>query len=93
MSGLSKFPKFVKHNIFCTTEAKFRDVDIGNLFFHGEELYIRVNYPAKRMFARNAVIVMSPEPGLCGIGLYLDAHDDVEIVTESSISLRGDALV
>ena len=86
---MDKFPKYTKADIFCTTEGKFRDVDIGNLFIVGGDLYIRINYPARRQHARNAAIICSENPGMCGMGLYLDAHDDVEIVTETLISLRG----
>lgn len=93
MPGLSEYPKYTGHSIFCTTEAKFADVDIGNLFFIGSEIYIRINLPGKRMFARNTVCVSSPDPGMCGIGLYLDAHDKVEIITESSITLKGQTLI
>jgi len=93
MPGLSEFPKYTKSDIFCTTEGKFADVDIGNLFIVGGDLYIRINYPARRQYARNAAIVCSEDPGMCGMGLYLDAHDDVEIVTESHISLRGSSRI
>jgi len=93
MPGLSEFPKYTRHTIFCTTAGKFADVDIGNLFFISSDLYIRINIPAKRMFSRNAVIILSEDPGLCGIGIYLDSTDEVEIVTESSITLKGDSLM
>jgi len=87
--SLSEYPKYTKTDIFCTEEGLFRDVDIGNLFLIGTDLYIRMNYPAKRLYPRNCVIISSEDPGLCGCGLYLDSHDEVEIVTESSINLRG----
>lgn len=92
-SGLSEFPKYTRHTIFCTEEAKFKDVDIGNLFFIGGDMYIRINIPPKRQFSRNAVIVLSKDPGLCGIGIWLEGKEDVEIVTESTITLKGDSLM
>lgn len=93
MSGLSEFPKYTRHTIFCTEEAKFRDVDVGNLFFIGSDLYIRINIPPKRAFSRNAVIILSQDPGLCGIGIYLESQDEVEIVTETSINLKGESMM
>jgi hypothetical protein len=89
-SGLSEYPKYTRHDIFCTEDALFRDVDIGNFFFIGDEMYVRMNYPKDRLFPRNAVIILSPRPGMCGLGIYLDSHDKVEIVTESSITLKGE---
>jgi len=86
---LSEYPKYTKSDIFCTTDGLFRDVDLGNLFLVGGDLYVRMNYPDRRQYARNAVIICSENPGLCGTGIYMDSHDEVEIVTETSIGLRG----
>ncbi len=89
MPGLSEYPKFIGHNVFCTEEVKFSDVDIGNMFFVGDEIYIRMNMPPRRMMPRNTACICSPDPGMCGLGLYFDSHDIVEVVTESSITLKG----
>jgi hypothetical protein len=90
MVGLSEFPKFTKSDIFCTSEVKFADVDIGNFFMIGEDVYMRMNYPGKRLYARNAVIISSSDPGLCGMGIYVDSQEEVEVVTETRIGLRGE---
>lgn len=89
MSKLSKYPKYTKADIFCTETVNFSEVDIGNLFMIYEDIYMRMNYPGKRLYARNTVCICSPDPGMCGIGLYLDAHDEVDVITETSINFRG----
>lgn len=89
-----KFPKYTRYQIFCTTEGKFRDVDIGNLFIsQGDMLCVRMNYPHRRQYARNTCIICADDPGLCGLGMYMESNDDVEIVVESSVTLRGAHLV
>jgi len=91
---MDPFPKYTKHRIFCTTEGKFADVDVGNLFLlAGDMLCVRVNYPARRQYARNTVIISAEDPGFCGMGMYIEAAEPVEIVTENSITLMGAHLV
>jgi len=92
MPGLSEYPKYIRHQIFCTEKVLFKDVDVGNWFFIDDHLYVRMNYPAKRLYPRNAVIISSPDPSYCGMGLWLDAHEEVEVVVETNVCLRGDVL-
>ena len=91
---MDKFPKYTKHQIFCTTKGKFRDVDIGNMFImQGDMLCVRMNSPHRRRFARNTAVICAEDPGLCGVGMYTESDEEVEIVVESSITLRGAHLV
>jgi len=91
---MDKFPKYTKHQIFCTTTVQFKDVDIGNLFIlQGDMLCVRMNYPHRRQYARNTCIVSADDPGLCGLGMYTESNDEVEVVVENSITLRGAYLI
>lgn len=90
---MEKFPKYTGHQVFCTEKAQFKDVDIGNLFFLVDMLCVRMNYPHRRQMARNTCVIVADDPGLCGMGLYTDGEDEVYVVVESTVTLRGAQLV
>lgn len=86
-----KFVKYTSAQIMSTRRVEFGKLDPGNWFLIGDYLCVRVNEPKDRKFVRNTAVVVAldGDENACGLGLFLDGTDMVNVVSDSTIIIKG----
>lgn len=87
------FPKYQRCEVSSLTQTKFYKLERGNLFFmpgyEYDMLCVVMNERPDVKFDRNCVVIASQDKGFCGLGMWLDDHEDVYVVEDSNVLMRA----
>jgi hypothetical protein len=94
MSDDDKFLRYTKAIVMETTKTTFGKLIPGNLFYlHGnpDVLFVSMipNKEINVLGQRNCASIVAKDPSYCGMSLFLDDRDIVEVVRDSNVTLKG----
>ena len=85
--------KYQRSDVSTLELVKFYKLEPGNLFFmkdfKHEILMIVMNERKDMKYERNCVCIAANDKNYCGIGMYLDDHDEVYVVDDPNVVLRA----
>jgi len=88
-----KYVKFQNSDISTLELVMFYKVDQGNFFFlkdyKHDMLFVRMNERKDMKYERNCVCIAAKDLNYCGVGMYIDDHDEVYVVDDPNIVLRS----
>lgn len=87
------FLKYQKCDANSLIKTKFYKLEPGNLFFvpgyEHDMLCVCMNERKNRDYDRNCVIIVAQDKGYCGLGLWLEDHEEVYVVDDPNVVLRA----